>query len=51
VRVTGQGEGQQIGYNDSGFAQRVAGIPVFTGGSEGGVAYLPSTATSQMAAR
>jgi hypothetical protein len=51
VRVSGQGEGQQIGYNGNSFAQGTAGIPVFTGGSEGGVAYLPTTAASQMAAR
>jgi hypothetical protein len=29
----------------------VAGILMFTGGSEGGVGYLPSTSASQMAAR
>jgi hypothetical protein len=39
VRVTGQGESQEIAYGDSRFAHRAAGIPVFTGGSEGGVAY------------
>jgi hypothetical protein len=51
VRVTGNGESQQISYADSSFAQHVAGIPVFTGGSEGGVAYLPATYSSRMAAR
>jgi hypothetical protein len=52
VRVAGQGESQQIRYNDASFAHRVAGTPVFTGGSEGDVAYLPAVpAGTQMAAR
>jgi hypothetical protein len=52
VRVAGQGESQQIGYSDSRFAQHAAGIPVFTGGSEGDVAYLPvAPSATQMAAR
>jgi hypothetical protein len=41
VRVAGQGESQEIRYSDSRFDYRAAGIPVFTGGSEGDVAYLP----------
>jgi hypothetical protein len=52
VRLAGQGESQQISYNDSRLAQHAAGIPVFTGGSEGDVAYLPlATSSTQMAAR
>jgi hypothetical protein len=52
VSVTCQGESQQISYNDSRFEQHAAGIPVFTGGSEGDVAYLPVvSSTTQMAAR
>jgi hypothetical protein len=41
VRVTGQGESQQIAHLDGRFVERPAGIPVFVGGSEGNVAYLP----------
>jgi hypothetical protein len=52
VRIAGQGESQQISYGDSRFAQHAAGIPVFTGGSEGDVAYLPAApSTPQIAAR
>jgi hypothetical protein len=52
VRVAGQGESQQIRYSDSHFAQHAAGIPVFTGGSEGDVTYLPVIpAATQIAAR
>jgi hypothetical protein len=50
VRVAGQGESQQIGYSDSRFAQHAAGIPVFAGGSEGGVAYLPAQSQAQFLA-
>lgn len=52
VRVTGQGEGQQITHADTSFARHAAGVPVFTGGSEGDVAYLPDVPSSSlMAAR
>jgi hypothetical protein len=51
VRVAGQGESQVIAYSDPGFANRSAGIPVFTGGSEGSVAYLPVASSAAMAAR
>jgi hypothetical protein len=52
VRVAGQGEGQQIRYSDNRFQQRAADIPVFTGGSEGDVTYVPVTlSATQMAAR
>ncbi|MBO1075442.1 hypothetical protein [Roseomonas marmotae] len=50
VHVMGQGESQQIVHVEARFAPHAAGIPVFTGGSEGGVAYLPATA-SAMASR
>ncbi|RMI17071.1 hypothetical protein EBE87_24105 [Pseudoroseomonas wenyumeiae] len=51
VRVAGQGESQMIAYSAPSFAHRSAGIPVFTGGSEGGVAYLPAASSAAMAAR
>jgi hypothetical protein len=52
VRVAGQGESQQISYSDSRFEQHAAGIPVFTGGSEGDVAHVPVTpSATQMASR
>jgi hypothetical protein len=52
VRVAGQGESQQIRYSDSHFAQHAAGIPVYTGGSEGDVVYVSVTlSATQMAAR
>jgi hypothetical protein len=53
VQVTGQGESQQIAYANPGFANRSAGIPVFVGGSEGSVAYVPAMPSSStlMAAR
>jgi predicted secreted protein len=52
VRIAGQGESQVIAYSDPSFANRSAGIPVFTGGSEGSVAYLPADASaSQLAVR
>jgi hypothetical protein len=52
LAVVNQGESQQISYSDSRFAQHAAGIPVFTGGSEGDVAYLPAApSTPQIAAR
>jgi hypothetical protein len=52
VRVVGQGASQQIAYANPSLAHRSAGIPVFTGGSEGNVAYLPIVSASmQMTAR
>jgi hypothetical protein len=42
IRVIGQGESQQIVHVDALSASRAVGIPVFTGGSEGDVAYLPA---------
>jgi hypothetical protein len=51
VRVTGQGESQEIAYGDSRFAHRAAGISVFTGGSEGDVACQPVMAAAVLAAR
>jgi hypothetical protein len=52
VRIISQGESQQISYGNSRFAQHATGIPVFTDGSEGDVAYLPATpSTPQIAAR
>jgi hypothetical protein len=52
VRVAGQGESQEITYGDSRFAPHAAGIPAFTGGSEGDVAYVPlAISATQMAAR
>jgi hypothetical protein len=51
VRIAGQGESQVIAYSDPSFTNRSAGIPVFTGGSEGSVAYLPVASSSTMAAR
>jgi hypothetical protein len=52
VRVGGQGESQQVAHLDPAFARRAAGTPVFTGGSEGEVAYLPAApSATQMAAR
>jgi hypothetical protein len=53
VRVAGQGESQQIAHLDSRFAEQPAGIPVFVGGSEGEVAYLPAgvSATQFLATR
>jgi hypothetical protein len=51
VRVAGQGESQQIAHLDGRFVEQTAGIPVFVGGSEGTVAYLPLASSSQMAAR
>ncbi|MBO1077239.1 hypothetical protein [Roseomonas marmotae] len=50
VRVMGQGESQQITHVEARFAHRMAGIPVFTGGSEGGIAYLPAGASSSVMA-
>lgn len=52
VRVIGNGESQEIAYVDSSFAHRTAGIPVFVGGAEGSVAYVPAAPSSSlMAAR
>ncbi|MBO1076703.1 hypothetical protein [Roseomonas marmotae] len=42
VRVSGQGESQRIAHLTASFAQQPAGIPVFVGGGEGRVAYLPA---------
>jgi hypothetical protein len=50
VRVTGNGESQQIAHLDRRFAQQPAGIPVFVGGSEGTVAYLPAQNPTQFLA-
>lgn len=51
IRVLGQGESQQFVHVDLSSANRAAGIPVFTGGSEGDVVYLPTSASSMMASR
>jgi hypothetical protein len=52
LAVVNQDESQQIAYSDSRFEQHAAGIPVFIGGSEGNVAYLPVIpSATQMAAR
>ena len=50
VRIISQGESQQISYGNSRFAQHAAGIPVFTGGSEGDVAYVPAQTQAQFLA-
>jgi hypothetical protein len=52
VRVIGNGNGksQQIAHLDRRFAQQPAGIPVFVGGSEGTVAYLPAQNPTQFLA-
>ena len=50
VRVAGQGESQQIVHVDSRFVEHAAGIPVFVGGSEGNVAYLPVNQAQQFLA-
>jgi hypothetical protein len=50
VRVTGNGESQQIAHLDHRFAQQPAGIPVFVGSSEGTVAYLPAQNPTQLLA-
>jgi hypothetical protein len=50
--IVGGGESQEITYGDSRFAPHAAGIPAFTGGSEGDVAYVPlAISATQMAAR
>lgn len=41
VRVSGHGENLRITHLDESFARDPAGIPVFVGGSEGRIAYLP----------
>jgi hypothetical protein len=51
VRVIGQGESQRVIHTDASAMQSSAGIPVFVGGSEGGIAYLPADASVRMAAR
>ncbi|MDJ0386922.1 hypothetical protein QMO56_02245 [Roseomonas sp. E05] len=52
VQVEGRGRNLQIIYDDARFARRPAGFPVFLGGSEGDVAYLPTpTASGLLAAR
>jgi hypothetical protein len=47
---TGTGESQQIAHLDRRFAQQPAGIPIFVGGSEGTVAYLPAQNPTQFLA-
>ena len=52
VRLEGNSRSLRIIHEDASFAHQAAGIPVFTGGSEGNVAYLPAgTANSALAAR
>ncbi|MFC7553386.1 hypothetical protein ACFQU7_15720 [Pseudoroseomonas wenyumeiae] len=52
VRLEGNNRSLRIIHEDPSFARRAAGIPVFTGGSEGNVAYLPiGSASSTLAAR
>jgi hypothetical protein len=48
VTVTA-GRYPQVNYTGA-FHEASAGIPVFTGGTEGGVAYLPAPATGAMTA-
>ncbi|RKK03941.1 hypothetical protein EBE87_03435 [Pseudoroseomonas wenyumeiae] len=52
VRLEGNNRSLRIIHEDPSFARRAVGIPVFTGGSEGDVAYLPvGSANSSLAAR
>ncbi|HWL80981.1 MAG TPA: hypothetical protein VNR89_08510 [Roseomonas sp.] len=52
VRTEGNSRNLRIIYDDAQFARRPAGLPVFRGGSEGDVAYLPAPAVhGLMAAR
>jgi len=52
VRTEGKGRNLQIFYDDPQFARRAPGLPVFVGGSQGDVAYLPAPAgQGLMAAR
>jgi hypothetical protein len=46
VSVIGNGNSMRIVYAEPGFAQQALGIPVFTGGSEGDVAYLMPSSSS-----
>ncbi|MBO1073139.1 hypothetical protein [Roseomonas marmotae] len=41
TRTEGNGESLHIHHEDAAFARPAPGIPVFTGGSEGDVTYLP----------
>ena len=50
TRVASQGENVQIAHLDSRFAQQPAGIPVFVGGSEGSIAYVPAQGQAQFLA-
>ncbi|MFD1109939.1 hypothetical protein [Pseudoroseomonas ludipueritiae] len=52
VRLEGNNRSLRIIHEDASFARQAAGIPVFTGGSEGNVAYLPTSgASNTLAAR
>jgi len=42
VQIADDGEMLQIQYRDGSFAMQAPGVPVFIGGSEGNIAYLPS---------
>ncbi|MXP63066.1 hypothetical protein E0493_06825 [Roseomonas sp. M0104] len=50
VRTEGNSRNLRIIHDDARFAQRPAGLPVFQGGSEGDVAYLPAPATAGLRA-
>lgn len=52
VRLQGNNQSLRIIHDDASFARQASGIPVFTGGSEGHVAYLPASgASNTLAAR
>jgi hypothetical protein len=52
VRTEGNNRSLRIIHEDASFARQSAGIPVFIGGSEGNVAYLPASgASNTLAAR
>lgn len=52
VRLEGNNQSLRIIHQDDRFARQAAGTPVFTGGSEGSVAYLPTSgASNTLAAR
>jgi hypothetical protein len=51
VRTEGNNQTLTIHYSNPDFAHRTAGVPVFTGGSEGTVVYLPSGNAAVLAAR
>lgn len=52
VRTEGNGQNLRIVHEDARFAHRSAGIPIFEGGSEGNVVYLPpAVANTSLAAR